>query len=45
MNLREIRGQQIIESNNQIKRIDELHYKVNSQSRNIIHDVISLEFG
>jgi len=45
MNQRELKGQQIIEKNNQIKRIDESHYQVNSQSRNTIHDIIGTEFG
>ncbi len=45
MNQREIRGKQIAEKNNQIIRIDESHYKVNSQSRKLQHDVISLEYG
>lgn len=45
MNQREIRGQKIVQKNNQIIRIDQNHYKVNSQSRNIKHDVISLESG
>lgn len=45
MNQRELRGQQIIEKNNQITRINENHYKVNSQSRNKQHDIISLESG
>ena len=45
MNKRYCRGQQITRKNNQITRIDQTHYKVNSQSRNIQHDVISLESG
>ena len=45
MDKRYCRGQQITEKNNQITRIDETHYKVKSQSRNIQHDVISLESG
>ena len=45
MNQREVRGQQIIYKNNQIARIDETHYLVNSQSRDKQHDVISVESG
>ena len=45
MNERQIKGKQIAEKQNQIIRIDETHYKVNSQSRKIQHDVISLESG
>jgi len=45
MNQREEKGQNIVEKKDQIKRIDKTHYKVNSQSRNIQHDVISLESG
>ena len=45
MNTRLVRGKQIVEKNNQIIRIDETHYKVNSQSRDRQHDVISLESG
>jgi len=45
MNQREIRGQKIAQKNNQIKRIDESHYQVNSQSRKITHDIIGTEFG
>lgn len=44
MNRKE-RGHSIAEKNDQIKRIDENHYKVNSQSRNKQHDVIGTEFG
>ncbi|MCJ8306750.1 MAG: hypothetical protein HRU07_06850 [Nitrosopumilus sp.] len=39
------RGKEIAEKNNQIKRIDETHYTVNSQSRKKQHEVISTEFG
>jgi len=45
MNKRQLRGKQIVEKQNQIIRIDETHYKVNSQSRDKQHDVISLESG
>ena len=45
MSQRESKGKEIAEKNNQIKRIDENHYQVNSQSRKIQHDVISTEFG
>ncbi len=45
MNQREIRGKQIAEKQNQIVRINESHYKVNSQSRDKQHDVISTEYG
>lgn len=43
---REEKGRRIATNPNvQIKRIDDGHYQVNSQSRDIIHDVISTEFG
>jgi len=43
---REEKGREITTNpNNQIKRINEDHYQVKSQSRNIIHDVISTEFS
>jgi len=45
MNQRELRGQQIAQKNNQITRVDEEHYQVKSQSRSIIHNIISTEFG
>ena len=45
MNPRELKGQSIAEKNNQIKRLDGNHYEVKSQSRGIIHNVISTEFG
>lgn len=45
MNQRQVRGKQIVEKQNQITRIDESHYQVNSQSRDKQHDVISLESG
>ncbi len=45
MNQREIKGKQIAEKPDQITRINETHYRVNSQSRNKQHDVISTEFG
>lgn len=45
MNTRLTKGQEIAEKDNQIKRIDETHYQVNSQSRAIIHDIIGTEFG
>jgi len=44
MNPRQERGIKIA-NNNHVKRIDEQHYRVKSQSRNIEHDVISTEFG
>ena len=44
MNRKE-RGQQIAQQTNNIKRINENHYAVNSKSRNKQHDVISLESG
>jgi len=43
-NTREERGKEIA-NNNHVRRIDEHHYKVKSQSRNIEHDVISTESG
>ena len=45
MNTRGQRGKQIAEKQNQIVRINDTHYMVNSQSRNKQHDVISTEFG
>ncbi len=46
MNARQQRGKQIVKRQDQIIRIDENHYRVNSQSRgNIQHDVVSTEFG
>ena len=45
MNQRQIKGKEIAEKQNQIIRIDKSHYKVNSQSRDKQHDVISLESG
>ena len=45
MNHREFRGKQIAEMDNQITRIDDTHYTVNSQSRDKQHDVVSTEFG
>jgi len=45
MNQREIRGKEITEKNNQIRRLNESHYEVKSQSRNKIHDVIGTESG
>ena len=42
---RENRGKIIAQKQNQIIRIDNNHYKVNSQSRNKQHDIISLESG
>lgn len=43
-NPREAKGQEIANSN-QVKRIDEHHYKVKSQSRNLEHDVVFTESG
>lgn len=45
MNTRQIRGKSIVDKNNQIKRIDNHHYTVKSQSREITHNIISLESG
>ncbi len=45
MNDRKERGKIISEKQDQITRIDQTHYKVNSQSRDKQHDVISLESG
>ncbi len=45
MNQRETRGKSIFVKQGQITRINSTHYKVNSQSRNIQHDIISLESG
>ena len=45
MTPREVKGKQIAQKQNQIIRIDETHYKVDSQSRDKQHDVISLESG
>lgn len=45
MNNRQKRGKEIAQKQDQIIRIDENHYKVNSQSRNKQHDVISTEYG
>ena len=45
MNQRQIKGKIIAQKNNQIIRIDKSHYKVNSQSRDKQHDIISLEYG
>jgi transposase-like protein len=44
INNRQERGIKIANSN-QVRRIDEHHYKVKSQSRNLEHDVISTESG
>ena len=45
MNMRETKGKEIADKQDQITRVNENHYKVNSQSRKIQHDVISTEFG
>lgn len=45
MNPRKDRGQQIAEKDNQIRRLNESHYEVKSQSRGIVHDVVGTEFG
>jgi len=45
MNVREERGKQIVEKHEQITRIDENHYQVNSQSRDKRHDIVSTELG
>jgi len=44
-NKRQDKGKQIVDKQDQIKRIDENHYKVKSQSRDKQHDIISTEFG
>ena len=45
MNARERRGKQIAEKPNQVTRINETHHAVKSQSRNKLHDIISVESG
>ena len=45
INPREQRGKQIAEKQDQIKRIDEHHYKVKSQSGNGEYNIVSLESG
>ncbi len=45
MNQRQIRGKEIVEKQNQIRRLNETHYEIKSQSRGIIHDVVGTEFG
>jgi len=45
MNPREMRGRHIAESPDQITRISDGRYTVNSQSRDRLHDVISTELG
>jgi len=45
MNLREVKGKEIVEKQDQINRLNESHYEVKSQSRNQTHDVIGTEFG
>ena len=45
MNTRQIRGKSIVEKNDQIRRLNESHYEIKSQSRKITHDVIGTEFG
>ena len=45
MNSREARGQVIAQRKNQIHRIDNAHYQVNSQSSNKQYDIISTERG
>ncbi|MYH04469.1 MAG: DDE-type integrase/transposase/recombinase [Cenarchaeum sp. SB0669_bin_11] len=42
---RQQRGQLIANMKNQIYRIDDTHYKVNSQSNNKQYDIISTEYG
>lgn len=44
-NPREIKGREIAGIENQIKRVDEGSYLVNSQSRNGIYEVLSTELG
>ena len=39
------KGQQITNKENQIRRLNETHYEVKSQSRNQTHDVVGTEFG
>ena len=43
--MREEKGKIISKKQDQITRIDETHYTVKSQSRDIEHDVIALESG
>ncbi len=45
MNQREVRGKEILEKQDQIRRLNESHYEVKSQSRDITHDVVGTEFG
>ena len=45
MNARQRRGQAIFEKRDQMERIDDSHYMVNSQSSNKKYDVISTERG
>ncbi|MXX21417.1 MAG: SWIM zinc finger family protein [Cenarchaeum sp. SB0661_bin_35] len=45
MNSREERGQAIAQRKNQIHRIDNTNYQVNSQSSNKQYDIISIEYG
>ena len=44
-NPREEKGEEIAQNNNQVKRIDESHYRVKSQSSNGEYDVVSTETG
>ena len=45
MSARQDRGRRIAERQDQITRLDDSHYNVKSQSRNIRHDVIATESG
>ena len=45
VNPRQIRGKEIVEQGNQIQRLDDIHYTVNSQSGNGAYDVIASESG
>ncbi len=45
MNTRQERGKQIVELGNQITRLDDTHYTVNSQSCHCVYDIIATESG
>ena len=44
MNQRQIRGKQIFEEQDQIRQLNETHYEIKSQTRDITHDVVGTEF-
>ena len=44
-NMREIRGKEIFDKGNQVNRLDDTHYIVNSQSNNGTYEVIHTELG